>query len=106
MRTSPSTFDVEIETFGRAVGNETRFRMLQLLSHGPKPVKVLTKALGGMSQPCISQHLKTLKHSQLVSSRRFGQEMHYSFNAKKYHEMLGMLASQVVSSKVRHRQLP
>lgn len=105
MRTSPC--EVEIAAFGRGIGNATRFRMLRLLFDGPKPVKVLTKAVGGMSQPCISQHLKTLKHCQLVSSQRCGQEMHYALNAKKYREMLGVLASQVVSSsKARSRQLP
>ncbi len=69
----------EINKFGKSIGNEHRYRMLQALVKGPRTVSELVELIG-LSQPAISQHLKTLKESELVTDERNGQEVYYSLN--------------------------
>lgn len=71
----------EINKFGKSIGNEHRYRMLQALVKGPKTVGELVELIG-LSQPAISQHLKTLKESDLVTDERHGQEVFYSLNTE------------------------
>jgi ubiquinone/menaquinone biosynthesis C-methylase UbiE/DNA-binding transcriptional ArsR family regulator len=55
----------------KAVGEETRLRLVHLLSHGELNVKDLTAILG-QSQPRISRHLKLLDEAGLVRRHREG----------------------------------
>lgn len=63
---SRSTLDVL-----RAVGEETRFRIVALLRHGELTVSDLTDILG-QSQPRISRHLKLLTDAGVVDKHREG----------------------------------
>jgi len=69
----------EMASFGKAIGNETRFRILELLIKNPLNVGEITKKIG-LSQPTVSQHLKLLKSLRLVSDERKGQEIVYTVN--------------------------
>jgi DNA-binding transcriptional ArsR family regulator len=80
---------VEIEGFGRGIGNPVRYRLVQALVDGPKTVHELTE-LVGLSQSAVSQHLSKLKTCRLVKDSRHGQEVMYTFNS--WH-VIGMLAS-------------
>lgn len=88
MAQGTSKADVAIEQFGKAIGNRTRAHILQLLSRGSRSVQGLVEAVGPLSQPAVSQHLKLLRNATLVSATRCGSEVHYSFERKKYHSML------------------
>ena len=70
----------EINSFGKSIGNETRHSILQALLKGKKTVNELVKMFN-LTQSAISQHLKTLKYSKLVTSQRQGQEVYYSVNS-------------------------
>lgn len=62
-----------------AVSDPTRCRMFRLLmvTHG-EDVKVTDIAhIMGMTVPAISQQLKTLEHSGLVSREKVGQVVYY-----------------------------
>lgn len=61
----------------RALGDETRLRIVALLSHGELCVCHLEKALD-LSQPNASRHLGILKSSGIVDSRRDGTWVYYS----------------------------
>ena len=61
----------DVVTALRAAGEETRLRLLHLLSHGELNVKDLTVILG-QSQPRISRHLKLLDEAGLVRRHREG----------------------------------
>ncbi|MDD3928065.1 MAG: metalloregulator ArsR/SmtB family transcription factor [bacterium] len=62
----------------KALGDPTRLRIVEMLSHSEEIcVCKITEELG-MTQPAISHHLSTLKHAGLVAARRHGQWMHYS----------------------------
>jgi ArsR family transcriptional regulator len=57
-----------IYTF-RALGDETRIRIVALLAHGELCVCHLDKALD-LGQPNASRQLSILKHAGIVESRR------------------------------------
>jgi ArsR family transcriptional regulator, arsenate/arsenite/antimonite-responsive transcriptional repressor len=74
------TTDVEatVRLF-RALGDETRLRLLEQLRGGEQCVCDLTDELDA-SQSRLSFHLKTLKDAGLVSDRREGRWVYYAIN--------------------------
>ena len=69
------------DLFFRALGDETRRRMVFLLHQGGELcVCELTAALG-LSQPKISRHLAQLRAAGLVQDRRRGQWIFYRLAA-------------------------
>ena len=79
----------KINEFGRAMSNASRYRIIEALLKGEKTVGDLVKIVK-LSQPAVSQHLKTLKSSSLVTDERRGQEVYYSVDSAY---MLGLLKS-------------
>ena len=61
----------------RALGDETRLRLLEHLAGGEHTVAALME-LAGLGQSLVSQHLRTLRESGLVVARRDGRWVHYS----------------------------
>ena len=76
-----STLKKEAELFGRGIGNMTRQHILEVLFDGPSTVNNIVSQTK-YSQPLISQHLKILKQSNLVTDKRKGQEIFYEINIK------------------------
>jgi ArsR family transcriptional regulator, arsenate/arsenite/antimonite-responsive transcriptional repressor len=60
----------------RALGDETRLRLVALLAHGELCVCHLQGALE-LSQPLISRHLAVLRAAGVVADRRDGSWVHY-----------------------------
>lgn len=60
----------------RALSAPLRIAIVLQLEDGPRCVHELVDALG-VTQPLVSQHLKVLKSSGVVSSHRRGREMRY-----------------------------
>jgi ArsR family transcriptional regulator len=60
----------------RALSDETRLRIVALLSHGELCVCHLEAALE-LPQPKVSRHLGVLKHAGVVLARREGSWVHY-----------------------------
>lgn len=59
----------------RALGDETRLRIIGLLAEvGPVPVRELSSRVG-LSQPLISWHLRILRLAGLIDTRRQGREV-------------------------------
>lgn len=59
----------------RALGDDTRLRMLGLLAElGPMPVNALSSRVG-LSQPLISWHLRILRVAGVISTERHGREV-------------------------------
>ena len=64
-----------LRTLYRALGDETRLRIIGLLAeHGPLPVNELSARVG-LSQPLISWHLRILRLAGLVDTQRQGREV-------------------------------
>ena len=88
----------EINKFGKGIGNETRYRILESLLKGRKTVGELVDIVK-LTQPAISQHLKTLKESNLVVDERRGQEVFYSVNSEYTLKLLTSLVKDMEKHK-------
>ena len=70
----------ELETVAelfRALGSVPRLSILLALGDQPSTVTALVHTTG-MSQPLVSQHLRSLREVGLVRVERLGRESHYS----------------------------
>jgi DNA-binding transcriptional ArsR family regulator len=73
---------VDLDAYGpagdllRALCAPVRLAIVDLLADGPRCVHELVDAVG-VSQPLISQHLKTLRAARLVTTERRGRETAY-----------------------------
>lgn len=63
----------------RALGDETRLRLVELLRDGEQCVCDLATALD-VGQSLLSFHLKTLKDAGLITDRREGRWVYYALN--------------------------
>ncbi|HEX2195154.1 MAG TPA: metalloregulator ArsR/SmtB family transcription factor [Candidatus Limnocylindria bacterium] len=64
-----------LRTLYRALGDETRLRVIGLLAEfGPMPVNQLSSRVG-LSQPLISWHLRILRLAGLIETKRQGREV-------------------------------
>lgn len=84
----------KINNFGKGVANEARYRILEALMRGEKTVGDIVKIVK-LSQPAVSQHLKTLKSCDLVVDERRGQEVYYSVNSEYTLKLLTALVSDI-----------
>lgn len=60
----------------KQLGNESRLLIMRLLADRPRSVRALTEATE-LSQPLVSQHLRTLRQADLVLGERRGREVVY-----------------------------
>jgi len=84
----------DINKFGKGIGNETRYRIVQALLRGRKTVGELT-AIVKLSQPAVSQHLKTLRECNIVTDERRGQEVFYAVNTEHALSLLQKLLTDM-----------
>lgn len=84
----------EIEKFGKGIGNACRYKIVEALAKSPKTVNQLVKIVK-MSQPAVSQHLKTLKAADIVIDQRQGQEVLYSLNTVHTLKLLTGLVNNI-----------
>lgn len=61
----------------KSLGDETRLRIVALLTYGELCVCHIESALG-LSQPTASRHLSVLKNSGVVQAKRRGTWVYYS----------------------------
>lgn len=60
-----------------ALGDETRIKIVKLLSDGEQNVEDLTRLLD-VAQPTISHHLRVLRENGLVQGEKRGRSIYYS----------------------------
>ncbi len=73
----PQTQDFQtVSDIFRQLGDPSRTRIFWLLCHCEECV-INISAIVGMSSPAVSHHLKLLKASGLIVSRRDGKEVYY-----------------------------
>jgi ArsR family transcriptional regulator len=70
----------------RALCDENRLRIIELLSSGERCVCDLTSALD-LGQSLLSHHLKTLKDAGLVTDRREGRWVYYTLSCDPLEEL-------------------
>ena len=77
-----------------AVSDGTRLKMLRLLARGELCACVLPRHVG-TSQPAVSQHLKVLKSSHIVTDERRGQEVFYTVDTEHTLALLKVLVNEM-----------
>ncbi len=70
----------------KALGHETRYKMLQLLLQHNYCVRALSKKLG-LTESAVSQHLKVLREAGLLVGVKRGYYMHYDVNRSALREL-------------------
>jgi len=88
----------------RALGDETRLRIVALLAHGELCVCHLQDALG-LPQPTVSRQLAILRAAGLVEDRREGTWVYYGLlrqeNPECERQLRGLVASYAKDGALR-----
>ena len=91
----------------KAVGDETRLRMITLLLENRFCMRALARQLS-LGEAAVSQHMKVLREEGLVQGTKKGRFMHYEVNRQalcglaKTLETLAQKEPQVCASVCRH----
>ncbi len=63
----------EVDVF-KALADSTRLKILECIENGEKCIcKIIPYT--GKSQPCVSQHLKVMKHAGIINERKDGTKI-------------------------------
>jgi ArsR family transcriptional regulator len=77
----------DLRTYYRALGDDTRLRVLQLLAtEGERTVTELALRLR-LSQPLLSWHLRRLRRAGVVRTVRVGREVRCSFDRERFAQL-------------------
>ncbi len=79
----------------KLLGDGNRLRIFWFLCHAEECV-INISALVNMSSPAISHHLKQLRESGLIESRRVGKEVYYSASDSKESRMLHRVLEELM----------
>lgn len=92
----PKTEDFQIVSdIFKQLDDSSRIRIFWLLCHCEECVINLS-AMMGMSSPAVSHHLKQLKSSGLIVSRRDGKEVYYKAAGTEKAELLHHIIEKLV----------
>ncbi len=79
----------------KQLGDTTRIRLFWLLCHCEECV-INISALLDMSSPAVSHHLRILRSSGLIQSRREGKEVYYRAADTKESRLLHKMIEQII----------
>jgi DNA-binding transcriptional ArsR family regulator len=71
----------------RALADQTRREILQLLRSGPKTSGDIAERFES-SWPTVSRHLAVLREAGLIVAERHGQEIHYELNTSVFQDLV------------------
>lgn len=92
--TQVENFQTVAEIF-KQLGDTTRVRIFWLLCHCEECV-INISAMLEMSSPAVSHHLRPLKNSGLIVSRREGKEVYYRASDAPQSQLLHSMMEQVM----------
>jgi DNA-binding transcriptional ArsR family regulator len=71
----------------KALADPTRREILRILTRGERTAGELAERFE-MTKPSVSHHFAVLKAADLITSRREGQQIHYSLNTTVMQDVL------------------
>lgn len=89
-----SNFQVVADIF-KQLGDTTRVRIFWLLCHHEECV-INISAMMNMSSPAVSHHLRPLRNTGLIVSRREGKEVYYHAADTPQSQLLHQMIEQVM----------
>lgn len=81
IRTKKDLLYEQLARIGKALSSPKRLELLELLAQGEKSVETLAH-LTGMDLRLVSAHLKALRQTRLVDTRRDGRYIHYRLSGQ------------------------
>lgn len=85
----------EVAEVFKKLGDTTRLRIFYLLCHCEECVTNIAAILD-LSSPAVSHHLRLLKDTNLITSRREGKEVYYKASDTKQSALLHTVIEQVM----------
>jgi len=85
----------KIAEFYKALGDEVRLKILQMLAEQEMCVCEIIDRLD-MSQPAVSHHLKILRQAGLVKDSREGKWIYYSLNGNVFTEVFAGEDAEII----------
>ena len=99
---SQAVFERTSDTF-RLISDSTRLKILWLLCHSEECVINIAAAID-MSSPAVSHHLRILKQTGLLTSRRVGKETYYTLSSTKEADLVHQVIDQIFDMHCERRQ--
>ena len=97
----PEVVSDEAKAF-RALGDETRLQIVQILAQQSAPLCVCDlEAAFDLSQPTISHHLKVLRDAGLVTAERRGVWIYYQADSDRLVQLVGTIDALAGKTDVR-----
>ena len=87
-------------TFAKAMADETRQKIMQLLCCQWLCVNDVVSRLADVRQPTVSHHLSILRDAELVYTRREGKQIFYTLNQDAVFSCCGTLMQQFAPEKI------
>jgi DNA-binding transcriptional ArsR family regulator len=84
----------------KALGDETRIKIVQCLLDGELCACTLVPAVG-KAQPTVSQHLKILEEAGVLESRRVGINIWYKIRSENARKILTILKIPKIKVKIK-----
>jgi len=78
-----------LEQLFQIIGKENRLKIIQFIGEKERSVSEIVE-FTGLSQPLVSHHLKTLRKSGILSTRRKGPFIYYRLKTIKLLGVLGL----------------
>ncbi len=86
---------IQISSIFSIMGDTTRLKILWLLCHCEECVINIAAAME-MSSPAVSHHLRVLKQTGLITSRKEGKEVYYALEKTKQANFVHSIIDQFV----------
>ncbi len=84
----------------KALGDETRMKIIQCLLDGEKCACAVVPSIG-RAQPTVSQHLKILEEAGVLESRREGVNILYNLKSNKTRQIMKILGIQKLENRIK-----
>ena len=78
-----------LEYLFQTIGKENRLKIIQFIGKKERSVSEIVE-FTGLSQPLVSHHLKTLRKSEVLSTRRNGPFIYYQLKNVTLLDILGL----------------
>ena len=82
----------------KAISDEKRRKILQILSKGEATAGEIANKFK-ISQPTISNHLKTLKEAGLIKERKIRQNRIYSLNRDRLKQVINSFLQDILQER-------
>ena len=78
-----------LQLYFQILSDVNRLCIIKFIGHEERAVSEIVKAMD-LSQPLVSHHLKTLKNSNILDTKRAGPFIYYKLKDTRFLDLLGL----------------